>query len=183
VPRAEEPASPEQELVASLRPGYRCAPKQVLTMELALFCQSGVSIVIASCGQGGEPVVGRGLACRLDEPDRVRIVLRGSSNTALFRAVREGSGLAVTFTKPTTHRSIQLKARAARVSATAAEDNPAAKSQTADFSADLVACGYSEEFSRAYCAFAQDDLAAVDFIPEHAFVQTPGPGAGGALAP
>ena len=183
MPRAKEPASPEQELAASFRPGDRFAPNQVLTIELALFCQSGVSIVIASCEQGGEPVVGRGLACRLDEPDSVRIVLRKSSNPALFRAVREGSGLAVTFTKPSTHRSIQLKANAARVSSTAAKDGLAAKSQTADFSADLVACGYTEEFSRAYCAFAQDDLAAIDFVPEHAFVQTPGPGAGSALSP
>ncbi len=127
--------------------------------------------------------MGRGLACRTDEPDRVRVVLRQSSNSALLRAIRDGGGLAVTFTKPTTHRSIQLKAGAARISSPAAQDDTAARSQTADFSADLVACGHSEDFARAYCAFAPDDIAAIDFVPEQAFVQTPGPGAGAALSP
>jgi len=155
----------------------------VLTVDLAQFCQSGVSIVLASCGRDGEPVVGRGLASQIDEPGTVRIVLRQSSNSGLFRAIRDGGGLAVTFTKPTTHRSIQLKAGAARPCPPAAQDGPAAMAQTAAFSADLVACGYPEDFSRAYCAFAPDDLAAVAFVPDQAFVQTPGPGAGSALSP
>lgn len=110
------------------------------------------------------------------------MVLRQSSNSALLRAIRDGGGLAATFTKPTTHRSIQLKAGAARIDASAEQDAPAAEAQTAAFGANLVACGYPEEFARAYAAFAPHDLAAIDFVPEQAFVQTPGPGAGSALS-
>lgn len=181
--RAEEPASPDQELAARRRSDDRSVAAEVLTADLARFCQSGVSIVIASGDRDGWPVVGRGLACRIDGPGPVRIVLRVSSNSALLDAVRDGGGLAVTFTRPTTHRSIQLKAAAAQIGALAPEDAPAARTQTAAFSADLVACGHPDEFAQAYCIFEPHDLTAVDFVPGQAFVQTPGPGAGSALSP
>ena len=154
-----------------------------MTAELAEFCQSGVSVVIASCGPDHRPVVGRGLACRIDGSGKVRIVLRQTTNLALLQAIETGAGLAATFTRPTTHRSIQLKAAGARLAPPAMSDGPAAAAQTAGFRADLVEAGYGEVFATGYCAYEPHELAALDFVPEHAFVQTPGPSAGSALAP
>ena len=180
--QADRPSSPSEELAARRRwtgPTLGCG---ALTAELADFCASGVSVVIASCDRGGGPVVGRGLAARIDGSGVVRLLLRQPSNTALLQAVEDGAGLAVTFTKPSTHRSIQLKAARARLAVAAAADAPEAAAQTAAFRANLVenglrrACGGILRVRAAW-------IAAVEFAPEHAFVQTPGPGAGSALRP
>lgn len=156
-------------------------PGGVLTPALAEFCQSGVSIVLASCDHNGRPVVGRGLACRIEPDGKARVVLRKSSNPKLLKALADGGRFAVTFTKPSTHRSIQLKAPSARIVDTNVGDEPAALAQTSDFRSDLMDVGYSESFAKTYCGFEPHDLLTVTFAPEQAFVQTPGPNAGSAL--
>jgi hypothetical protein len=156
-------------------------PGGVLTPALAEFCQSGVSIVLASCDHNGRPVVGRGLACRIEPDGKARVVLRKSSNPKLLKALADGARFAVTFTQPSTHRSIQLKAPSARIVDTNVGDAPAALAQTSDFRRDLMDVGYSESFARTYCGFEPHDLLTITFAPEQAFVQTPGPNAGSAL--
>ena len=178
-----KPSSPSEELAARRSWTGPTLADGVLTAELAGFCQSGLSIVLASCDRRGRPVVGRGLACRIGDRARTRIVLRQPSNAAVLQALANGSGIAVTFTQPSTHRSIQLKAAGVRVAPPDVSDGPAVAVQTASFRADLVARGYPETFAVAFTAFEPHELAAVDFFPEHAFVQTPGPSAGSALRP
>lgn len=181
MPPADRPSSPSQELAARRNWSGPTLANGVLTVELTEFCQSGVSVVMASCDRGGRPVVGRGVACRIDESGLVRVLLRQPSNTALLQALRDGAGLAVTYTRPTNHRSIQLKAANARIAAPTASDGTASIAQSAAFRADLIEDGYTESFAEAYCAFEPHELAAIDFVPEQAFVQTPGPSAGSAL--
>ena len=173
----------EQELAAPRPLTDRLGSGETLAVGLIRFCQSGTSVVIASCDTDGHPVVGRGLAVRMDGTGQVRVMLRQSSNTALFQAVRDGGGLAVTFTRPSTHRSIQLKAACAHIGARTAADEEVARAQTASLVADLVVCGYDEALCRTYCAFEPQDLAALEFVAGRVFEQTPGPGAGCALRP
>jgi hypothetical protein len=181
MPRGKKPLSSLQQ------PGDRrnwegpTLPGGVLTPALTEFCQSGVSIVLASCDQTPRPVVGRGLACRIEPDGKTRVVLRKSSNTKLLKALADGARLAVTYTQPSTHRSIQLKAPSARIVDANVRDAPAALAQTSDFRRDLMDVGYSESFAAAYCGFEPHDLVTITFLPERAFVQTPGPGAGSAL--
>ena len=156
-------------------------PGGVLTPELAEFCQSGVSIVLASCDRTARPVVGRAVACRIASDGEMRVVLRESSNLRLLDALRDGARLAVTFTQPTTHRSIQLKAPGAGLVAANVSDGPAAIGQTAAFRRELMEIGYSETFAAAYCSFEPHDLVTIAFLPAQAFVQTPGPSAGSVL--
>jgi hypothetical protein len=54
--------------------------------------------------------------------------------------------------------------------------------QTAAFRAELETVGYARELVAPYTDFAPHELAAVEFRPQAAFVQTPGPSAGSALA-
>jgi hypothetical protein len=53
----------------------------------------------------------------------------------------------------------------------------------AAFIAEIMALGYSENFSRALMAPAGDDAVGVAFTPEAVFEQTPGPKAGMRLEP
>jgi hypothetical protein len=87
----------------------------------------------------------------------------------------------VTFTKPSTHRSIQLKAARAEMSELGPGDARVAASQAVGLRTDLVEDGYTATFAASYCAFAADDLIALDFLPSEAFQQTPGPNAGAPL--
>jgi hypothetical protein len=148
---------------------------------MAEFCQSGISIVMGSCNGGPSPVIGRGVACRVTAGGPMRVVMRNSSNAALQKALGGGARLAVTFTQPTTHCSLQLKSPSARIVPADALDVPAAHAQDAKFRQELMAVGYSACFAAAYCGFEPHDLLTITFTPEQAFLQTPGPSAGSAL--
>jgi hypothetical protein len=180
---ASQPSSPSDELAARRKWRGPTLADGALTAELAEFCQSGVSIVIGSCDRAGRPVVGRGLACQIDAAGKVRIVLRQPSNTALLKALEAGAAVAATFTKPSTHRSIQLKGSGAASASVTAPDGPAVTLQTSAFRSDLVDEGFAETFAAAYCAYEPHELVAIELMPEQAFVQTPGPSAGSALQP
>ncbi|MBK0400966.1 hypothetical protein H0I76_17340 [Limibaculum sp. M0105] len=183
MPRADQPSSPSEELAE--RRGWKgeTLANGVLTTELAEFCQSGISVVLASCDGGGRPVVARGLACRIDADGRVRVMLREEPNLPFLKAIAAGASVAATFTKPHSHRSIQLKGTHAEIFRPAPLDGPAAFMQTSAFRDELVSVGHSEAFSAGYTHFEPHELAAIEFLPESAFVQTPGPSAGSALAP
>ena len=60
---------------------------------------------------------------------------------------------------------------------------PAILVQSRAFIAELIAMGYSEAFYRAYLHHEPHELTVIEFMPEEAFVQTPGPSAGSALTP
>lgn len=179
--RPERQSNPAQELSARRSWTGPVLAGGVLTPALAAFCQSGVGIALASTDRSGRPVVGRGLSCRVAADGQLRIVLRESSNTGLLRAIRDGARIAATFSQPTTHRSIQLKAAGAAIVPVAVADGPAALAQTSAFRAELVAVGYSAAFAAGYTGFEPHDLGTIEFLPEEAFVQTPGPSAGSAL--
>ncbi len=181
--RADRPSRPSEELAD--RRGWTgpTYANGVLTAELAEFCQSGVSVVMASRDEAGSPLVARGLACRIDGEGRVRVMYREPPNTAFQDAIAAGAPIAVTFTRPYSHRSIQLKARRADLVRPAPPDGPATLVQTRVFRDELVGVGHDEPFPGFYTHFEPHELAALEFLPESAFVQTPGPSAGSALEP
>jgi hypothetical protein len=178
--RALRPAAPADDLAAVAARGAEPA-HGILTAELARFCQSGVSIVLGSRGIDGRPVAGRGLACIVAANGRIRIVLARAPNRSLLSALAHRGGIAATFTRPQTHRSIQLKSSDVDLAESAPDDRVRVEAQCGAFGDELVSIGYSETFAATYCAWRPDDLVAVEFFAEAAFVQTPGPGAGSPL--
>jgi hypothetical protein len=155
-------------------------PDGALAPELAAFCQRGLSVCLASCDSARNPIAGPGLACRQDGT-AVRVFLHRRGNESIVRAVDSGAPFAVTFSQPETHRSIQLKAGRARVAPLLPEDEPQLAHQAAAMRDELISVGYSTTFASLYCAYERQDLVAIVFVPEQAFVQTPGPEAGSAL--
>jgi hypothetical protein len=154
----------------------------VLTSELAAFCQRGVGIALASCESDGHPIAGRASGCVIDlTAQTVRLSLERVPNAALLQAVALGKGIAATFTQPSTHKSIQLKGASASLGTADADDARRAADQSAGFCNELVTLGYSESFSKTYCAFKADDLVTLIFVPTDGFTQTPGAQAGNAL--
>ena len=177
--RADRPATPSEDLAAwsqSRRPG-----SGILTPDITAFCVSGVSIVVAAREVDGRAIAGLAIAARAERPGTLRVILRQPANRSLLAAVEAGSPIAATFSRPRDHRSIQLKAMHGLVLASTAEDLSAAATQAASFRDALVAVGYTPAFAALYAVYAPGELAVLSFMPEQAFVQTPGPGAGGEI--
>jgi len=179
VARTDKPASPEQEI---RRSGAPIAEGSPLTAELADFLQSGVSIILGAVGSDGRPVAAVGLACRVDREGVVRVVVRQPATAPVLAAVTAGSAIAATFSRPATHRSIQLKAAEARIVAMVKDDNASAAAQSSTFRQELIGVDHDEVFASLFVAHDPAELLVLTFRPERAFVQTPGPGAGAELA-
>lgn len=180
--RAEQPSTPARD-VAAFRRGSRGGTAAVLGEDLAAFCQSGVSVIVGSCNREGQAIAGLALGARVEAEGPVRLLLERPANQALIKAVSLGAGVAATFSLPSTHRSIQLKADTASIDEPAAEDIAALDRQLAAFASQLVGTGLDAAFATTYCSYAPDAIAAIVLEPTSAFVQTPGPGAGAAIAP
>ena len=150
--------------------------------ELAAFLQSGISMHASAVGQGNVPQVTRAAGCRI-APDRrtVTVYLVESQGRELLEAVRANGAIAVAFTRPKTHRTVQLKGVDARVIPVRPEDAADVDRQVAVFDAELRAVGFPERFGWTLAGGGPLGLAAVAFTPAQAFLQTPGPSAGTTL--
>jgi hypothetical protein len=155
-----------------------------LPSETAAFIQSGVSILIAACGSHGAPLPGFAHACVVDpaRAGEVRLLVGRRRNGALLAACAAGSALAATFAN-LAHRSLQLKTSRAQVRPPEPDDFVALAWQSARYRAWLTRLGYGDEYCAFFAGHDAEDVVAIAFAPEQAFVQTPGPGAGEPLRP
>lgn len=183
MPRALHPHSPEDELDAHRAHFERAGTPAVLTPDIAAFCESGISVIVALGASDAAPVAGTGCGCRILDNGRMRLLLLAGSNGALLDAAERGAPVAATFSKPVTHRSIQIKGTGTLRAEPTEEDRQAALHQMAGLRNELREVEYNSRFSEAYCHVEVDDIAVVEFAPQVAFVQTPGPGAGAELKP
>lgn len=157
-------------------------PPVILDAESAAFIVAGVSINASSARPGALPNLARATGCRV-APDRrsARIFLAATPGAALLDDVRGNGLIAVVFSQPSTHRTIQLKASNARVVPLETGDDEIVRRYIDSFLADLIPLGYPGNVIRTLLACDPDDLVAVEFSPSSAFLQTPGPNAGQVL--
>ena len=147
------------------------------------FVQGGVSINAASSGPGNVPAVSRALGCRVSaDRRRVTVFLAASRSAALLEAIAASRRIAVVFSQPSTHRTIQLKGVDAARAGLEDGDWALIERCSEGFGADLAAAGYGEGLAGLLLDAEPADVVAVSFSPSAAFNQTPGPGAGRPLA-
>jgi len=150
-----------------------------LDAEHAAFIQSGVSVVVAARDASCEPEVVRASGCRVSrDRRRVTVLLDEARVERLLADVAANGMLAVVFSQPSTHRTIQLKASDAALTAASHRDRALLGAQREAWIDDLRRIGYSREFAEALCGPVPRALAAIAFTPAAAFQQTPGPAAG-----
>jgi hypothetical protein len=160
----------------------RRRPPPVLDEDHAAFIQGGVSIVIATRNADLVPDAVRGCGCRVSRDRRSVTVLVESLRIGPVIANIEANGMiAVVFSQPSTHRTIQLKGTDARVVRAAPPDRGLVERNLAAWIDELTAVGYRPEFARAVHGNVPDAMVALVFTPTAAFQQTPGPGAGDRL--
>ncbi len=146
------------------------------------FVESGLSIVVAARDAANVPTLVRAYGCRV-APDRrrVSVFVAPAQCPELLEDVRSTGAVAVVFSQPSTHRTIQLKGTDAAVERLEAGDADRMARQTKAFCADLALLGFAPTMGHTLLASAGEDLVAIAFTPNAAFVQTPGPRAGAPL--
>ncbi|MGZ5202311.1 MAG: hypothetical protein ACXWC4_21325 [Telluria sp.] len=155
----------------------------LLDAELAAFMQQdGISLTLGSCGGDLRPSVGRAAGCKV-APDRgtVHLFVSRVQAAPVLAHVRETGRIAAVFSRPSTHRTLQLKGRDARVEPVGPDDLPIVARFRNAFVTELKAIGFAEDLIRTLLSFPDEDLVMLSFTPQEAYSQTPGPNAGRAL--
>ena len=149
----------------------------------AFLHRPGVSITAASRDERNVPRIGRCLGCRVSADGvNVTLFIASAQYQAFFDALAASRAIAVVFSLPSTHRTLQLKGADATVGPLAPGDPEIVSAHVDSFVDELRALGYPSEVVRAYHWCDPGELRAVTFAPTAAFEQTPGPGAGAPLA-
>jgi len=148
----------------------------------AFLHRPGVSITAASRDEANVSRIGRCLGCRVSaDRKRVTVFVASTQYRAFFDALRASRTIAVVFSLPSTHRTMQLKGSDALVESLAPGDAEIIARHVEDFVEELGSLGYSREMVRAYHWCEVEEVRAICFTPTAAFEQTPGPGAGAPL--
>lgn len=145
----------------------------------AAFMQGGVSISFGGCDAASQPWVGKAMGCQV-APDflTVTIFAAASHVPELLAALEQTGAIAVVFSQPSTHRTLQLKGKDARIATAEAKDQAIVDTYREAFVQELRPLGFDERPIRAFLACEPDDLVRIAFSPCAAFTQTPGPHAG-----
>jgi hypothetical protein len=158
-------------------------PSPLLDAELAAFMQQdGISLTLGSCGADLRASVGRAAGCKV-APDRgtVHLFVSRVQLAPVLAHVRETGRIAAVFNRPSTHRTLQLKGRDARVEPAARADLPIVARYRDAFAAELAPLGFAPILIHTLVGFPDDEVVMISFTPQEAYSQTPGPNAGRAL--
>lgn len=156
----------------------------VIDDQQAAFLQRGVSITACSCNADRVASIGRVLGCKLSSDLRhITIFLSRTQAAAVLADVAASGAIAVVFTDPPTHRTIQLKGKDAKIIDPEEQAWAIVKKHNEEFAQSLLTIGFSREFTHGLLACPDSGLTAISFSPTAAFSQTPGPKAGESLRP
>ncbi|BDU70759.1 hypothetical protein GETHOR_28600 [Geothrix oryzae] len=155
-----------------------------LDPELVRFMTSGISMNAGSGSADGTPSQCRVLGCRVDPgTDLVTVFFAEPQAVDLLRDVARSGKLAVVFSDPPTHRTVQVKGSDARRVPLAEGDLARVAAYRTAFVQCLLPLGFTEPMVRTFLDCPDAGLVALTFTPEAAFNQTPGAPAGSPWAP
>ena len=151
--------------------------------EQAALIHRRVSIMVGSRDAALRPHLLRAVGCRLS-PDRRRatLLVPQSSSGAVLADLRDNGQIAVVFSEPSSHRTIQVKGHDATVAPCGPDDAALAERYVEGFVAEIAQLGFAHHVAQTILS-RHDALVAVHFTIAEAFEQTPGPAAGERLAP
>ncbi|RZL91529.1 MAG: hypothetical protein EOP82_12700 [Variovorax sp.] len=157
------------------------APR-LLTPEHVAMIDKGVSAIVASRNVSHRPSLMRAVGTAISaDGTQVTVYLARSQSRRLLLDVAATGQIAVVFSQPLSHRTVQVKAGEAQLRAADASDLPLLQRYMASMEYEIACVGYDARFVRAMLACPLEDVVAIRFTPTAAFDQTPGPRAGSAL--
>ena len=110
----------------------------------------GVSVIVASRDAAFRPSIMRGVGSAISaDGTQVTVYLRRSQSRQLLQDIEAGGGVAVVFSEPPTHRTLQLKARAATLRPAGPTDQPLLDKYLAAMRHELAQVGYGPGYVAA----------------------------------
>lgn len=161
-------------------------PFPLIDEDTAAFMQRGVSVIVGSRSSAlpAQASLMRAVGCRVAADRRtVTVLLHAPLCRALLDDIRATGLVAVVFSQPTTHRTLQLKASNAHLGEATPQDWALASQYQQAFAREVEPLGFPKDFAMAIMGWRPADLVALHFSPAEAFDQTPGPRAGTRLEP
>ncbi|MCC2674860.1 MAG: hypothetical protein K0R58_1807 [Ramlibacter sp.] len=153
-----------------------------LPADLVAMMARGVSVIVGSRDAKLRPSIMRAVGSRIERDGQdITVYLSRSTSRQLIQDIAATGQLAVVFSEPSTHRTVQLKASRADIRSAVDEDAPVLAAYLRSMEHEIQQVGFGPPVARALLAHRLEDVVAVRFTPEQAFDQTPGPRAGAAL--
>jgi hypothetical protein len=153
----------------------------LITEELAEFIESGVSIQLGTRDARLVPDCVRLVGARVERGGgEVTVFLPRGTGAKSLANLKDNGRIAVCFSRPADHRSIQLKGRAVSLEDALPADRPIVDRYRAALADVLSVLGVPP---RTLLRIGHWPCTAARFQVESVFVQTPGPGAGDRLRP
>lgn len=154
----------------------------LLPPPLVAMMARGVSVIVGSRDLANRPSVMRAVGSLVEDEGRsITVFVSRRQSRQLVQDIAATGHVAVVFSEPSTHRTVQLKASRATLRNAQAADEPVLARYLAAMEHEIDQVGFGAPMARAMLAHDLDDLVAISFTPEVAFDQTPGPRAGAVL--
>ncbi|TXT37616.1 MAG: hypothetical protein FD135_3481 [Comamonadaceae bacterium] len=159
------------------------APTSLLSPEHIAMVDKGVSAIVSSCDVQLRPSIMRAMGSSIT-PDggSITVYLSRRQSRQLLLDVAATGRIAVVFSEPLSHQTVQVKARQARIRPAQASDEPQLQRYRAAMAHEVAKVGFEARFAYTMFDWQLDDLVAISFEPQEAYDQTPGPRAGVALS-
>jgi hypothetical protein len=151
----------------------------MLPEEHVTFVESGVSVLVGTRDAGMRPFGLRAMGAKV-HADRKTLTVFIPDQTAerTLADLRDNGRIALTFTRPIDHRSMQLKGKAIAIRAATEDERPFLESYVEGWARHLVVVGLPRAIGSRLTYWP---ATAVDVIVEASYHQTPGPSAGKCL--
>jgi hypothetical protein len=154
-----------------------------LDPDTAAFVTGVTTMSIATRDANLLPAVGKALGCAMGADRReLTVFIAGEQSAAVATDIAAGSPVAVVFSLPATHRTVQVKGARASIAPATASQKVRTRMHVDAIIEHLVPLGYAEAALRVYFSYDPETLLAVRFAPTAVFAQTPGPRAGERIA-
>jgi hypothetical protein len=154
----------------------------LLSSEHIALIEHGVSTIVASRDAAHNPSLMRAVGASITpQGDRITVYLNRPTSTRLLADLQATGHIAVVFSEPSTHRTVQVKASRVQLRAAMATDSELLQRYLRVMEDQLQRVGFGPHYTRIMLAHQPGDVVAVSFTPEQAFDQTPGPKAGARL--
>ena len=150
-----------------------------LSEEVDSFITSGVSITACARDSRLIPSISRILACTTQHQGAlVRLFLVKSQALQLLRDIAANGEIAVVFSQPSSHKTLQVKGTHAHQTAVLDSELAVIETSCQSFADNVFLLGFDYKFSRAFQHYTPTDLTAIEFTLRAVFEQSPGPDAG-----
>jgi hypothetical protein len=149
----------------------------------AEFIAGTTSMSVATRDAKLMPAVAKAVGCMVSADRRViTVFVDGEQGAQVAADIAAGSPIAVVFSLPATHRTVQVKGHTVTATAATATQQVRARMHVDAIIEHLVQLGYAEGALRGFFSYEPNALLALRFVPTAVFAQTPGPRAGERIA-